>query len=144
MGLNLLHAVEAAQAAAPLMGEGSAILFISSISGSKPVSTRWQYGAAKAALDHAAGSLALELAPSGIRVNALAPGSTLAEGGVWARRAVENPSRMRAFLEREMPLGRLASPEEIADVATFLVSARSSFVNGTVIRVDGGQRRPSW
>lgn len=142
--LNLFHAVEALQAAAPAMAPGSSALFIASISGRKPVSMRWNYGAAKAALIHAAGSLALELAPRGIRVNALAPGSTLFPGGGWARRSVEDPERFDAFVEREMPGGRLLDPVEVANVALFLLSTRASGINGAIIPVDGGQGRPSW
>ena len=144
--LNLFHAVEALQAAAPVMAAqgGGAALFVSSISGEKPVATGWHYGAAKAALIHAAKSLALELAPQKIRVNAIAPGSTLFDGGSWARRSTENPGRFEAFQHNEMPFGRLAHAEEIADVAAFLVSPRASWINGAVIPVDGGQGRPSW
>jgi 3-oxoacyl-[acyl-carrier protein] reductase len=142
--LNLFHAVEALQAAVPHMGAGAAALFIASISGRKPVSARWHYGAAKAALIHAAGSLALELAPQQIRVNALAPGSTLFEGGGWAKRAGEDPARFADFVSQEMPAGRLATLSEIADMATFLVSPRASGVNGALVPVDGAQERPSW
>jgi 3-oxoacyl-[acyl-carrier protein] reductase len=143
--LNLFHAVEALQASVPALGasRGSA-LFVGSISGRKPVETRWQYAAAKAALAHAAQSLALELAGAHIRVNAIAPGSTLFDGGGWARRSVEDTRRFEAFVARELPEGRLATPQEIADVAVFLLSERASWINGAVIPVDGGQGRPSW
>jgi 3-oxoacyl-[acyl-carrier protein] reductase len=142
--LNLFHAVEALQAAAPVMPVGSSALFVASISGRKPVSLRWNYGAAKAALIHAAGSLALELAPRGIRVNALAPGSTLFPGGGWARRSVEDPERFATFVEQEMPGGRLLDVDEVANAALFLVSTRASGINGAMIPVDGAQGRPSW
>lgn len=143
--LNLHHAVEALQAAVPALGEaGGAALFVSSISGRKPVPVRWHYAAAKAALIHAAASFAEELGSIGVRVNALAPGSTLFGGGGWARRSLEDPERFEAFVAREMPLGRLADVEEIAAVATFLLSPRSSWINGACIPVDGGQRRPGW
>src|SRR4051794_24767313 len=113
--LNLFHAIEALQAAAPAMAEagGGAALFVSSISGRKPIPRNWQYGAAKAALDHAATSLALELAPQGIRVNAIAPGSTLVEGGGWHRRVGADPERYNEFVAHELPLGQLASAETI-------------------------------
>lgn len=144
-GLNLFHAVEALRAGAPALETSrGAALFVSSISGEKPVTARWHYASAKAALTHAARSLAQELAPVGIRINAIAPGSTLFEGGGWARRAVEDAGRFSIFVDRELPAHRLATPAEIADVATFLVSPRAKWVNGAVIPVDGGQGRPSW
>jgi 3-oxoacyl-[acyl-carrier protein] reductase len=143
--LNLFHAVEALQTGVPaLRASRGCALFVSSISGRKPVETRWHYASAKAALIHAARSLALELAEEGIRVNAIAPGSTLFDGGGWARRSVEDARRFEAFVARELPAGRLATPQEIADVATFLLSERASWINGAVIPVDGGQGRPSW
>jgi 3-oxoacyl-[acyl-carrier protein] reductase len=143
--LNLFHAAEALQAAQPaLAASRGAALFVSSISGTSPVRTNWAYAAAKAGLAHAARSLAQELAPDGIRVNALAPGSTLFESGGWARRATIDRERFDAFLAQDLPFGRLATPEEIADAAVFLLSERARWITGAVIPVDGGQRRPSW
>src|SRR5712691_10973363 len=82
--LNLLHCVRAARASAPLMARrgGGAIVFVSSISGWKPAPLA-QYGSAKAGTIHAAASLARELGPQGIRVNAVSPGSLLFPGGGW-------------------------------------------------------------
>jgi 3-oxoacyl-[acyl-carrier protein] reductase len=84
--LNVVHAV-AARAAAPLMrtAGGGAMVFIASISGLRP-QPRAQYAAAKAAEIHLAASLARELGPDGIRVNALSPGSILFPGGGWDSR----------------------------------------------------------
>ena len=143
LGLNLLHAMDAVWAAIPLMvRSGGSVLLVASISGSKPAP--WaQYGAAKAGEIYAAGALARELAPERIRVNALSPGSILFEGGGWDRLREEEPRRFAAFEREEFPWGRLGRPEEVADVAAFLVSERASWINGANVSVDGAQGKAS-
>ena len=86
-------------------------------------------------------AMATDLAPDGVRVFSVAPGSTLFPGGSWERRVREDPDGMAAFVERELPWGRLGTVDEIADVVTFLVSPRASWVVGTCVVVDGGQSR---
>ena len=143
--LNVVHATNLLRAAASLMeagGRGSAI-FIASVSGSAPQGPNSQYAAAKAALIHAARSLAWEYAPKRIRVNAVSPGSILFPGGGWERRQQNQPREFEAFAASEFPWGRLGSPEEVADVVAFLASPRSRWINALDLRVDGGQRRPS-
>jgi 3-oxoacyl-[acyl-carrier protein] reductase len=143
--LNVVHAATTIRAAAPLLrtsATGGAALLIASVSGLRPQPTA-QYAAAKAALVHVAASLARELGPSGIRVNALSPGSILAPGGGWERRSRSEPEAFARFVASEFPLGRLGTPEEIADVAAFLLSARASWVSGANIVVDGAQNQPT-
>lgn len=142
---NVLHAIEALQAARPALkasGQGSAI-FIASISGRAPSTRGAQYAAAKAALIQAAKSLAWELGPDRIRVNTLSPGSILFPGGGWERTRAERPEDFATFETMDFPWGRLGTAEEIADVVAFLASPRSQWINATDIHVDGGQRRPS-
>jgi len=62
-------------------------------------------------------------------------------GGSWERRRREDPEAIDAFVEREIPWGRFGTVDEIADVVTFLVSERASWVVGTSVVVDGGQSR---
>lgn len=142
---NLFHAVDTARAVVPSMQQrgGGSILIISSISGWKPVERRAQYAAAKAAEIQFARSLARELAPLRIRVNALSPGSTWVEQGGWARFRAREPEAFAKFVREELPWGRLATPEEIADVAVFLLSERARWINGANVPVDGGQGSPS-
>jgi 3-oxoacyl-[acyl-carrier protein] reductase len=140
--LNVVHAAVAARAAAPLMPAGGAMLFITSISGSRP-QPRPQYAAAKAAEIHLAASLARELGAAGIRVNSLSPGSILFEGGGWAQRRDSGPESFAAWVEAEFPLGRLGTPAEVADVAAFLLSPRANWISGTDVVVDGAQNQPS-
>lgn len=142
---NVLHAIEALRAARPALaasGQGAAV-FIASISGRAPATRGAQYAAAKAALIQAARSLAWELGPDRIRVNALSPGSILFPGGGWERTRAERPEDFATFETMDFPWGRLGTAEEIADVVAFLASPRSRWINGADIHVDGGQRRPS-
>jgi len=90
------------------------------------------YGSTKAALIRATRSMAVELGPLGIRVNAISPGITKTD------MFDEMDSRARDRLIGTAALGRAAEPQEIADVALFFASGLSKFVTGQVLRVDGG------
>jgi 3-oxoacyl-[acyl-carrier protein] reductase len=91
-----------------------------------------------------AATLALELAAHAVRVNAVSPGSFLADGNTgWSRFRADHPDEFARFVEEEFPFGRLGLAEEIADVITFLLSPRASWINGTNVVVDGLQRRPT-
>lgn len=142
--LNLFHAVRTTRAALPYLRArgGGAVVIITSISGAKPA-PRAQYGCAKAAENFLAGALALELAEHNVRVNAVAPGSVIFPGGGWQRFRDEKSQQFKDFVQGEFPAGRLGSPQEVADVVTFLVSDRARWINGAVVPVDGAQGRPS-
>ena len=99
------------------------------------------YNAAKAAMISLSKEMARELAPAGIRVNSVAPGSILFPGGAWEKRQTENPDGIAAFVEAELPAGRFGTPEEVADVVVFLASERAGWVSGACITVDGCQSR---
>lgn len=138
--VDLLASARAARKVIPWMTEsgGGNILFISSISGLEASSQ--PYAAVKAAIISYSKTLAVRLAKKNIRVNTIAPGSIEFEGGLWADRKVNNPSSYEAAL-RSIPTGRMGAPEEVADVAVFLVSDRASWVTGDCISVDGGQHK---
>jgi 3-oxoacyl-[acyl-carrier protein] reductase len=97
--------------------------------------------AVKAAENALSKSMARELAPQGIRVNAVAPDSIIFPGGSWERRQQEDPEGMARFVQAEMPLGRFGRPEEVADVVVFLASQRASLMVGACVNVDGCQSR---
>ncbi len=140
---NLFHSVNSIRAAAPFMLDrgGGSVVIIASISGWKP-GPRSQYGTAKASEIFLSGSLAWELGPHRIRVNTVSPGSTIFPGGGWERFKSQQPEVFGEFEQNEFPWGRLAMPEEIASVVTFVLSDRASWINGANIPVDGGQGRP--
>ena len=142
--LNVGHATRAIRACVPHMQRagGGAVVIIASISGWKPAPPP-QYGAAKAAEIYLAIELGRELAPERIRVNAVSPGSILFPGGGWDSLRERDPERFERFIQRDLPFGRLGTPEEVADVVAFLLSERASWISGTHICVDGAQGRPS-
>jgi 3-oxoacyl-[acyl-carrier protein] reductase len=139
---NLFPAVNVSQAALPALRArgGGVIAMIASIWGREGGGSP-SYNIAKAAEISLAKAMANDLAKDGIRVLSVAPGSTLFPGGSWERRVRDDPGAMAAFVERELPWGRFGTVDEIADVVTFLVSPRASWVVGTSVAVDGGQSR---
>ncbi len=141
--VDVMGGVHAAERVIPWMAEagGGSILFISSISGLEcDPAPDYGYTAAKAALIAHAKKLAVMHAPSGIRVNAIAPGSIDFPGGVWSMVKQEQPE-MYEGVRASIPWGRLGTPEEVADVAVFLASPRAAWVTGECVSVDGGQHR---
>ena len=99
------------------------------------------YNAAKAAEISFVTSLAREVASKGVTVNAIAPGSILWEGGGWHRRRQADPDATKDLIQREMPLGRFGTVDEVAGLVAFVCSQQASLVNGACIAVDGGQSR---
>ena len=120
---------------------GGAILFVSSISGLEAdPSPDFGYTAAKAALIAHAKKLAVMHAPRGIRVNAIAPGSIEFPGGIWSM-VKQNQPELYESARASIPWGRLGTPDEVADVAVFLLSPRAAWVAGECVSVDGAQHR---
>jgi 3-oxoacyl-[acyl-carrier protein] reductase len=142
MDVNFFGASSIGTHAAHLMAgrKGGALVFISSIAGLEAVGAPAAYAAAKAALQAMVKSLAREYGQKNVRVNAVAPGNVVFPGGSWDQRRREAPDKVEQAL-KDVPLGRLGEPREIADVVLFLASGRASFVTGATWVVDGGQTR---
>jgi 3-oxoacyl-[acyl-carrier protein] reductase len=140
LDIDVMATVRATRAALPHMERagGGAILNIASISAYSASARSPAYGAAKAAVVSYTASQGLLLAPKRIRVNAIAPGSIEFPGGLWERRKSASPQLYNAVL-KSIPWGRLGHPEEIANVAVFLVSDAASWITGQTLVVDGGQ-----
>ena len=125
--LNLYAAVWCSQHAVSFMKAhgGGCIVHIGSISGREYTSSA-PYGAAKAAMVGLAKEMAVDLAKHQIRVNTVAPGSIMFEGGSWDKRRVTHPELIERMLSSDLPWGRFGRPDEVAELVTFLCSARAS------------------
>ncbi|HKX79037.1 MAG TPA: SDR family oxidoreductase [Novosphingobium sp.] len=133
LGIVLRHALYTLRSAATAMTEGGAVTFVGSMSGNRVVANQIVYGTSKAALHHLVRGAAAELGPQGIRVNAVAPGF------IKTPRLLELLDKAQwDAIDRTVPTGEAASPEEIAAALLFLSSDMASHVSGVVMPVDGG------
>jgi 3-oxoacyl-[acyl-carrier protein] reductase len=139
---SMVHgAVRMTRLAVPLMPEGGRIIHITSIHGERAEAGSSAYAMAKAALNQFCRSLALELAPRGILVNAIAPGFIDTEMSVGPDGVNELETewfRANYVAGHHLPLRRAGRPEEIAGVAAFLAGPDATYLTGQIITVDGG------
>lgn len=132
MATNLDGMFFGAQAAARVMGTGGRMIFVSSTAGQRGEAGHADYAASKGGMISFVKSLAVELGPRDITVNAVAPGWVDTE-------AVAKPfAAGRSRLEAAIPLGRVASPDDIAGPILFLASPLARHVTGEVLNVNGG------
>jgi NAD(P)-dependent dehydrogenase (short-subunit alcohol dehydrogenase family) len=127
------------QAALPLLSEGASVVLTSSVTGITGTPAFSVYGASKAAVRNLARSWILDLKDRKIRVNVVSPGPVRTPGLVEL--AGDDKAAQQGlldFLASQVPLGRVAEPEEIAKAVLFLASSDASFVNGAELFVDGG------
>lgn len=139
--IDILGAASAFEAARPHMEKAAsesgdaAFIMISSVSAAETQNAQ-AYGAIKAAMIHYGKGLARECAKKKIRVNVVSPGTIYFKGGTWNVIEQNAPQMFDATLKRN-PLGRMGSPQEIADTTVFLASPVSSFTTGANVIVDG-------
>jgi 3-oxoacyl-[acyl-carrier protein] reductase len=140
--LNFQASTRLAQAAIPRIAEnGGSIVFVSSIAGLEATAAPLPYSAAKAALINYGKNLSRQIAQKNIRVNCVAPGNILFPGGSWERHLANRHTEVMQTIDTEVPMARFGTPEEIANLVTFLCSPRSSFITGSCFVADGGQSR---
>ncbi|WP_334192446.1 SDR family oxidoreductase [Pararhodobacter sp.] len=134
--VNLTGAFACAKAAIPRMAPGRGVIVnIGSIAGLVPMAPRHAYGASKAGIDILTRCLAAELGPKGLRVATVAPGYIRTPGVA----ALEVAARIdAAAIRTRIPMGDLGRPEDIAEAVAFIASPAASYINGTLLSVDGG------
>ena len=136
LALNVRAFFELVRGTLGLLRAGSAIVAVSSAGASRAVPAYTTVGTSKGALEAMARHLAVELAPQGIRVNILSPGSVRTDA--WE--AFPDKEQRLADALRRSPRGRLVEPEEVAQAAQFLCSDAASALVGHTLVVDGGTR----
>lgn len=140
--IDVLATVRGCEHFAPLMKQrgGGSIVLTSSTAASEAWVGPMAYNAMKAAMLNYAKNLSTALASEQIRVNAVAPGPVYFPGSSWHKRETENPDRFNAILS-QIPMGRMASTDDVADAVAFLVSDRASYITGQTLTIDGGFTR---
>lgn len=138
--LNLTSAFQGCKAAARRLPDGGVIVNISSGAGSRGSPRTGPYAAAKAGMNNLTQTLALELAPRGIRVNTVSPGPVATE----AFDQVLGVSDQYEQIARTIPLGRMGEPDDIAAAVLYLASPAASWVTGEHLLVAGGRTTRSY
>lgn len=137
--VDILSTVRGCEAAVPHLeasGEG-AIVVIGTVSAVEVSGPRRPYSSVKAALVPYVKNLGRDLAPKNVRANMVSPGTVYFQGGVWEMVEKGMPERFAQAVARN-PMGRMGTPQEIANAAVFLASPRASFITGTNLIADGG------
>lgn len=140
LAVNVKGPVYCSQAVARLaieQGHPASIVHIASVGSFAAQERASIYCASKAALSMLAQAMALELAPHGIRVNAVAPGDIATQASLNIRNDLKELGATGKYL-RQTPLGRRGTAEEIGEAVAFLLSDRASFITGETLKVDGG------
>ncbi len=145
LDVNLMGSFIVAHAAGPLLGPGAAMTFLASQAAVHGAPGWAAYCAAKAGVVRLVEALAKELGPGGIRVNAVCPGTVDSPMTRHAAHLIAaghggDAETVEQRYQRENPLRRMASTDEIAGVCLFLSSPLASFINGASVMVDGGDR----
>lgn len=140
--VDVMHTVRTVEAALPFLESSAdaAVVIVSTVAAREAGSFEGPYGAFKAALARYAKGLAVQLAPKGVRVNVVSPGTIYVEDGFWGGVERDDPDLFRQALGWN-PTGRMGTPEEVARAIAFLASPAASFISGTNLVVDGALTR---
>lgn len=135
---DMMHTVNSVAAAVPYLekSKSASITIVSSVSGFEVDFAAGSYGAFKAALIHYAKGLSSQLIAKGIRVNAVSPGNTYFEGGIWHNIEHGMPDLFKTAMSLN-PTGRMGTPQEVAAGVVFLASPVASRISGTNLIIDG-------
>ena len=136
--VDMMHTVNSVAAAMPFLekSKSASIIIVSSVSGFEVDFAAGSYGAFKAALIHYAKGLSTQLIARGIRVNAVSPGNTYFEGGIWQNIEQGMPDLFKTAMSLN-PTGRMGTPQEVAAGVVFLASPVASRISGTNLIIDG-------
>src|SRR5512142_3103112 len=140
--LNLIAPLHVAQAANEIMQAqpgGGSIVMIGSVSGSRPSPGTAAYGAAKAGLHHLVTSLAIEWGPK-VRISTVIPGFVATESPA----EVYGDEETAAAIAATVPLGRMATPDDVAAACLYLASSQAAYVSGASLTLHGGGERPAF
>jgi len=146
--INLFIAVAVIQKMIPLLeisaskkNTSASITLIGSICGVESLGCPVAYASAKAALESYVKNIARPLGRKNIRVNIVSPGNIYFRGSTWEEKFLHDKFAVQEMLDREVPLNRFGTLEEVANIVTFLSSKHAGFVTGANWIVDGGQTR---
>ena len=134
MDINARALLSLVQQGMPLMKRGSRVIAVSSLGSIRAIENYTTVGASKAALESLVRHLAVELGPRGIRVNTVSAGAVDTD----ALKKFPNRDLILETAIKRTPLGRLVTPDDVADVTLFLCSNLSNMIQGQVVTVDGG------
>jgi len=136
--IDIMGTVAGVEAAIPFLekSQAGAIVVVGTTGAIEIAGPPRPYASAKAALVPYVKALARNLAGKNIRANTVSPGNVYFTGGVWNILEQSNPALFKTMLERN-PMGRMGTPEEVANAVVFLASPRASFITGTNLIVDG-------
>lgn len=139
--LNLWSTTNTVEAARDALAISKGVIVcISSICGLEVIpNAPITYSAAKSALHAFVRGIARPLGKNGVRINAVAPGNILFEGSVWSHKLVQDEPAVQDMLEKNVALGRMGTPSDVANLVVYLASRLGSFASGSVWTLDGGQ-----